>query len=487
MNSFANSWLGSDFKERGLVLYWVVVVFSVTTAILSESIIPLLVPAILLFLAFSLHNLDKIFLLLFFLIPFSNEFQVTESLGTDMPSEPLIWFLFVVYLFALFQNKALRSGAIYTHPLTFLIFLHLGWIFFSFFFAVNQVIAMKFFLAKCWYVGVFYFLAYYMIDKKATLNKILSVTFYALLITAIIIFIRHGVEGGFTFRSINSVVGPFYRNKVAYSSIIALLLPLIWYLWTESKKYSGRRKFIFVSILFLLVALYFGYTRAAMISLFAAVFTPLLFRLRLTKLALAAAVLSIGGLSYYMFSGEKYLEYAPNYETTVMHYQYGNLLEATYQFEDISTMERFYRWIAGYYMVVEKPVTGFGPNNFYETYKTFTVRSYQTYVSDNPEQSGIHNYYLMMLIEQGIPGFLIFFTICVVFLIRAENLYQRLPRSSEKNLLIGISASMIIILLLQLMNDQIEVDKVGSFFWLWMAVLIKLENDWKRKKDLTAI
>jgi len=484
VNSIINSWIPSDIKERSIILYWIIVISSAIGAIIAESILPLFIPAIIVFIYFSLTQLDKVFLLLFFLIPFSTEFQVTDTLGTDLPSEPLMWFLFVVYLFSLFQNKSLRSGAIYSHPLSWLVLLHLAWIFFTFLLAVNQVIAMKFFLAKCWYVGVFYFLAYYLIDSRKSLSKLITITFSALLITVVIVFFRHAVEGGFTFRSINSVVGPFYRNKVAYSSIIALLLPLIWYLWTESRKYSNTRRFIFLSILFLLVALYFGYTRAAMIALFAGIFTPFLFKLKLTRLALTGAVLGIGALSFYMFSGEKFLEYAPNYETTVMHYQYGNLLEATYQFEDISTMERFYRWIAGYYMVAEKPITGFGPNNFYETYKAYAVRSYETYVSDNPEQSGIHNYYLMMMIEQGIPGFIIFFSICVVFLIRAENLYHRLPKGSEKNLLIGISASMIIILLLQLMNDQIEVDKVGSFFWLWLAILIKLEKDWgKSSKD----
>jgi O-antigen ligase len=36
------------------------------------------------------------------------------------------------------------------------------------------------------------------------------------------------------------------------------------------------------------------------------------------------------------------------------------------------------------------------------------VKSFRTYVSDNPEKSTTHNYFLLQLAEQGIPGFLLF-------------------------------------------------------------------------------
>ena len=47
-------------------------------------------------------------------------------------------------------------------------------------------------------------------------------------------------------------------------------------------------------------------------------------------------------------------------------------------------------------------------SNFYPNYQARTVRSFTTYVSDNPERSGIHNYYLMTAVEQGIPGLLVY-------------------------------------------------------------------------------
>lgn len=484
MNSINHIFRRISLNEKLLFSYWGLVVISVILSITSESFLPLIIPPGILLLMLVLTRIELVFLLLFISIPIASEVQVTSNLGTDLPSEPLMWLLFGVLLIFLAHKDGIRDSIVFKHSMTWLIALHIGWIFFTFIFSDHPIISLKFFLSKLWYVGVFYLLAYYFLNSRKKLDRIIWATFFSLLFTVLIIVIRHGIEGGFTFATINNVVSPFYRNKVTYSSLIALFLPLIWYLSGNFQKGSFRRRFLLFSIIFLLVALYFGYTRATMIAVIVAISTPLLLKWRLIKIALVIAVLGAGLITHYFSSNDQYLNYAPNYETTVMHQDFDNLLEATYQFEDISTMERFYRWIAGFYMVAEKPLTGYGPNSFYESYQPYTVRSYETYVSDNPEQSGIHNYFLMMMVEQGIPGFLIFFAICVTFLLRAENLYHHLKRGPNRRLLVGITASMIIILLLQLMNDMIETDKVGTFFWLWLAVLVKIEWEWSKESAL---
>ena len=470
-----------DWREGMSLIYFALVLVCVSMAIVMESVLPIAIPLIVLVVVFSATQFEKLFLLLWITIPLSTEFSVTDSLGTDMPAEPIMWILFGFYILMWSHSSRIRNSAAFKHPVFALIVLHLGWIFITFIYAVDQVVALKFFLSKLWYVGVFFLLAYYMLDNRKKFNRIMTAVFASLLFTAVIIFIRHAIEGGLTFASINSVVDPFYRNKVNYSSLIALFLPILAYLFTESSKGSVWRKFLVVSFVFLVIAMYFGYTRAAMIAAVASAFTPFILRFKLIKPILVAGVLAAGFLSWYMFEGETYLEHAPDYDRTIMHQRFDNLLEATYQFEDISTMERFYRWIAGYYMVVDEPVTGFGPNNFYGSYKPYTVLSFQTYVSDNPEQSGIHNYYLMLMVEQGIPGFVIFFALIVVFLVRAQKIYEKLDPGPDRNLLTAVTASMIVILLLQLMNDQIEVDKVGTFFWLWLAILVKMEYGWRNR------
>jgi O-antigen ligase len=173
----------------------------------------------------------------------------------------------------------------------------------------------------------------------------------------------------------------------------------------------------------------------------------------------------------------KYIDFAPNYESAISHDKFGNLLEATYQLEDVSTVERLYRWIAAFYMVREKPLVGFGPNNFVDFYKSYSDRHYLTYVSDNPENSGVHNYFLMTAVEQGIPGLIIFLALLFITLLRAEWLYHRLYPGFNRKLLVAVIGSLFFILFALLLNDMIETDKVGSFFFLNLALIVIIERN----------
>ena len=108
---------------------------------------------------------------------------------------------------------------------------------------------------------------------------------------------------------------------------------------------------------------------------------------------------------------------------------------------------------------------GFGPSNFYSTYSAYANNSFQTYVSDNPEKSGIHNYYLMLAVEQGIPGLLIFLSMVWYLLLQAEKKYHSCALDQRNRIELAILWLMMI-LSISLLNDMIEVIKVGPFFFL---------------------
>ncbi|WP_252407921.1 O-antigen ligase family protein, partial [Escherichia coli] len=67
-------------------------------------------------------------------------------------------------------------------------------------------------------------------------------------------------------------------------------------------------------------------------------------------------------------------------------------------------------------MVANKPLTGFGTNSFYPTYKGYTLPAYKTWVSNNPDHSTVHNYFLLTAIEQGLPGLCIFLVLIIYML-----------------------------------------------------------------------
>ena len=62
-----------------------------------------------------------------------------------------------------------------------------------------------------------------------------------------------------------------------------------------------------------------------------------------------------------------------------------------------------------------------------ETLQTTTnpiVASDQTYISENEEKSTVHNYFLLMLAEQGLVGLIIYTAFVFYLLMYIEKLYH---------------------------------------------------------------
>ncbi|MCO6477224.1 MAG: O-antigen ligase family protein [Phaeodactylibacter sp.] len=432
------------------------------------------IPAFLLLVYLAIVDFRKVFLLLLACIPLSTEIILPNGFGTDLPTEPLmIGLMFIGFIYLLRHGRE-TDGRFLRHPITLLLLLHLSWILVSAITSHHWVVSLKFVLAKAWYVATFFFLAGHILNNERDVRQFFWAVFSALLFTVLVVILRHSAYG-FSFADVYRVLHPFYRNHVAYASIIVVFLPFAWYLRKWRPPYSLSWWVISGSLLVFLAAIQLSYTRAAYVSVVIAIGAFYVIRWRLTKYVLLLATAAAIAFVAFMANDNRYLDYAPNYETTISHQDFNNLLEATYSGEDISTMERIYRWVAGFHMSIEEPVFGFGPGNFYNFYKTYTVTSFQTYVSDNPDRSGIHSYYLMTLVEQGLPGLLFFLLLCAYALLRGEAIYHRARREKDKHIAMMALLSLIIILSLLIINDLIETDKIGPFFFMNLALLVNLD------------
>jgi len=364
-------------------------------------------PALFLVAYLSIVDFRAVFFLLMACIPLSTEVQLPNGFGTDLPTEPLIVGLMGVFLLYAIRNGTRLDARFLVHPISLLLLLHVGWIAVTTITSSDPFISLKFLLAKGWYVITFFFLAGCLLRDQRSIRRFFWVTFPTLLLTVVAVNLRHAATG-FSFAEVHAILNPFYRNHVAYAAIMVTFFPLVWFVRRWYTPGARQRRLLTLSIPFLLLAIYFSYTRAAYVALLIAGGAYFVIRWRLTKYVLLAAAISAVAAVAYMASHDRYLEYAPNYERTITHRNFEHLLEATYQGEDISTMERVYRWVVGFYMSGDKPIFGFGPGNFYNFYQPYTVKSFRTYISDNEERSGIHSYYLMTLVEQGAPGLLLF-------------------------------------------------------------------------------
>ncbi len=464
--SGSNKWLFYGFSAMTLL--------SIFAAILADFYYLAAFPALVLVAYFTMVDFRKLFFVLLAFIPLSTEVSLPNGFGTDLPTEPLIVGLMGVYLIYVFRHSERMETGFFRHPITTLLFLHIGWILVATITSSSFFISFKYLLAKLWYVVTFYFLAGMLLKNSNDIRRMFWYILIPLLFTILIIVAKHATLG-FTFESVYQVLHPFYRNHVAYAAIMATFVPFLWFMRQWYKPYSLIWLFLAGTLMIFLIAIQLSYTRAAYAAIFIAIGAYFIIRLKLMKWALGASVVVIIILVSYLAVNNKYLDFAPNYEQTITHTEFGNLLEATYQLEDISTMERVYRWVAAGYMSKEKPVFGFGPGNFYNFYWPYTVRSFETYVSDNPERSGIHSYYLMVLVEQGYAGLMIYLALLFFILLYGERLYHRIVNPRHKQIVMIALLMIIIISALQLINDLLETDKIGPFFFMAMAIIVNMD------------
>jgi O-antigen ligase len=172
---------------------------------------------------------------------------------------------------------------------------------------------------------------------------------------------------------------------------------------------------------------------------------------------------------------DNYLKFAPNFDNTVFHTDFGEHIVATYQLKDVSNAERFYRWVAGAKMSVEEPLTGYGPNNFYANYKKFADPRFKTWVSDNADHSSVHNYFLLLLIEQGLPGMLIFYFLLYWMLLYAQTLYHRIKDEFYQQTALTIGVILTMITTVIMLSDLIETDKIGGLFYVCLGTLVIID------------
>ena len=89
-----------------------------------------------------------------------------------------------------------------------------------------------------------------------------------------------------------------------------------------------------------------------------------------------------------------------------------------------------------------------------------------------------------MLVEQGIPGMLLFIALSFYALIRGERIYHELKDPTWKGIVMGVLLSCVVINAFLLINDMIETDKMGSFFFIGLAVLINADLANKKEKQI---
>ena len=417
-------------------------------------------------------NVRLLFFALLFVIPLSTEFAVTATLSTDLPDEPLM-LLLAGSLFVLFLLKPqLIPVELRKSSLVLLLLLQLVWLLITVFFSHEVWLSIKYCLAKAWFIMAFVVGGLFFLRTKEDFALASKLLIFSMLIPVVYSLLQHA-GSGFSFEAINSTLSPFFRNHVNYSALLVCLSPvlLMWYQFSTQR----LRKWIVAVMVVFFVALFFAYSRGAWLCVLSGTITWIAIKKRFLLSLICTTLLAASVALFLLVQNENYMKFAPDFNTTRQHFDLNEHLEATYTLKDMSTMERFYRWIAGVKMVNEEKLNGYGPNTFTTYYKEYTVAAFKTWVSNNEEKSSVHNYFLLITIEQGLPALFILLALLICMFTIAVKAYHTLSDPFERSLAVTAAVILSMIVTLNLLSDLIETDKIGSIYFLLMGIFIRLQ------------
>jgi O-antigen ligase len=470
------------FTKNELVHFWLpslaAVACIIAGVVLQENLLLVVPFAGLAAFSFGL-NLRLLFFALLFVIPLSTEFEVTATLSTDLPDEPLMLLLMGCLVVLFLMKPQLIPVELRKSSLVLLLLLQLVWLLMTVFFSHEVWLSIKYCLAKAWFIMAFVVGGLFFLRTKEDFALASKALIFAMLIPVLYSLLQHAGKG-FTFESINATLSPFFRNHVNYSALLVCLSPvlLLWYQFSTKR----LRKWIVAVMVVFFIALFFAYSRGAWLCLLSGTVTWIAIKKRFLLSLIFTALLAAAVALFLLVQDENYMKFAPDFNTTRQHFDLNEHLEATYTLKDMSTMERFYRWIAGVKMVNEEKLKGYGPNTFTTYYKEYTVAAFKTWVSNNEEKSSVHNYFLLISIEQGLPALFILLALLICMFTIAVKAYHTLNDPFERSLAITAAVILSMIVTLNLLSDLIETDKIGSIYFLLMGIFIRLQVKLNQQK-----
>lgn len=419
-----------------------------------------------------IYNYRVIFFMMIFSLPVAVHLEF-GSLALDAPSEPLMMVMLLVFLLNFVAGRQFQwRGKIYGFHL--IIFFLLFWTAYTSLLSEHPMRSLKYLLAKLWYVAAFVYMAERIVVSDRDIKRIFWALFWPVVFVVIFVSIKHAAVG-FSFGEAHMISRPFFINGVNYSAMMSLLVPWFWFARTWYTPKSLQWYLIIIGTGLVLLAVLTAYKRMGWVAVMAMPVVYLLIKQKLLERMLYAGVIAGFLLIGYLVVGNNFYYFAPNYQKTVWHKDdLEGHLQATFDGTEISGMERFYRWVAAKNMVEAMPLTGAGPSTFNQVYKKYTDDAFRTYVSDNEEQSTCHNYFLQTFAEQGFPGGLLFLFLNAYMLIIGYRAYHAATTPTRRSMVMLVILCLVSIQLFSLLNELIEVDKIGTMYWLCLTLIHKL-------------
>ena len=450
--------------------------------IFNESYLVTLIPfgLALCFLAFL--ALDKLLIIILFCTPLSvelSELIPNPPFNMSLPTEPFIFLSMCVFFIKLLSERKFDKEVL-KHPVSICIYIYLGWLFFSSLLSEMPIVSFKYLLTRIWFIACFYFIVTQFVRNEDNIAKYILA--YALGFSIVIIYtLLNHAPSYFSHDTSYRVMQPFFRDHTSYGAALALLIPAMIVAIKRTRNDFSVKFFIFLILGLLCIALLFSYTRAAWAGILAVFALWLVLKLRI-KIKNIIIVCCCATLLIAPFYNDIIYKMSKNTEVSSTDFL-SHLKSASNITKDDSNTERINRWKCALRMFQKRPITGYGPGTYMFLYAPFQHSEDRTKISTNAADLGnAHSEYLGLLADAGLPGALSFIALLITVLVVGFNVYNKTQNELTQKTVLFLLLGLITYYLHGFLNDFLDMDKIASLFWGFIAIIVMF--DIKEKTSL---
>lgn len=425
---------------------------------------------------------DITFLAIAFFTPLSiNIEEYTQSFGLFIPTEPLLFGMMFLLLMMNIRKQIFPRG-IWKNPIIWAVGFYIFWIFITSITSSSPITSFKFLVARLWFIVPILLYGPMVFQKTTNIRVFIWLYSIGMMIAIAYTLVVHA-SYNFGEQEGHWVMWPFFKDHTIYGAMVAFTVPMVIGLYL-SKKHSPLIQAILLFFITLnLVGLYFSYTRAAWLSIFAAIGVWGLIHFRI-KLSLILTVAAITGITLYFSWDAIQLQLAQNKSEHTTE-DFGKKLEsATNVTTDASNLERLNRWACAISMFEDRPIFGYGPGTYAFEYARFQEPENLTIISTNFGDAGnAHSEYLGPMAEMGFTGLIAFVLIVVTIFYKGITLYYKWPDTDPemKTMILTMILALVTYFVHAFLNNFLDTDKAAVPIWGFCACFIALEMRLKKE------
>jgi putative inorganic carbon (hco3(-)) transporter len=442
----------------------------------KDTLAGILLPVLLVFFLLAVYSFDKLIYLVVFFAPLSLELSsLMPWLSFDMylPTEPVLLAILILFLLKVVHERQF-DRRILLHPVSIAIYINLFWILLTSFTSSMPVVSFKFLLVRIWFIVALYLLTTKIFSGGRKMEQYIWLYLIPFLIVIFYATYRHSGYGLLNKEAAHFVVSPFYNDHTSYGAALAMYLPFA-VLFAFGKAYSGKvRFFARVVLVILVMAFVLSYSRAAWLSMMAALGIWVIIRLRIRFRHLALAAMVFFTL---MFSFQsdlvQYLERNSDESSSNLVEHFSSMTNIS---SDASNLERLNRWKCAIQMFSEKPLWGYGPGTYMFQYAKYQLKKDRTIISTNAGDGGnAHSEYLGPLSESGVPGLLTFLVLLITVFYTGVRTWSALHDKRLKGIVLAAIIGLSTYYVHGFLNNFLDTDKLSVPFWGFTAMIVAID------------